>query len=249
MPKLNQIIAIEKGTKQRTLREVTDLYHGGQKADTFNGFSRVYTPRTEGGDQFPPENKLVQANAVDIVNASLRKFVELFDITATKDWANCAAKADIVVDGTVLLENAPVTYLLFLEQQVSYIKEVAEKLPTLAQDEQWLFDNTSRLHYTKPVETIKTAKVQEPLVLMQPTKEHPGQAQVITRDVAVGTWAATKFSGALPVVVKAQLLARIERLLEAIKFAREAANMTEAPKQEVGAVILNWIGRGVTSPA
>jgi hypothetical protein len=38
----------------------------------------------------------------------------IFDVTVTKDVANCSAKADVKVDDRVLLRDIPVTYLLFL---------------------------------------------------------------------------------------------------------------------------------------
>jgi hypothetical protein len=43
----------------------------------------------------------------------------LFDVTPTKDWANCEARADVKVDGRVLVPDVPVAYLLFLEKQRS----------------------------------------------------------------------------------------------------------------------------------
>ena len=37
---------------------------------------------------------------------------EIFDLTARKDWSNCIARGDIVVDSVPLLVDVPVTYLL-----------------------------------------------------------------------------------------------------------------------------------------
>lgn len=41
----------------------------------------------------------------------------MFDVVATQDFANCQAKADVMVEGRVLIKDAPVTHLLFLEKQ------------------------------------------------------------------------------------------------------------------------------------
>jgi hypothetical protein len=45
--------------------------------------------------------------------------------TATKDWANCVAKADVKVDGTVLLEGVPATYLPGTRAGVAQLAEAA----------------------------------------------------------------------------------------------------------------------------
>lgn len=45
----------------------------------------------------------------------------LFDVTATKDWANCEARADVTVDGWVLVSAVPVSCLLFLEKRLTDI--------------------------------------------------------------------------------------------------------------------------------
>ena len=50
MPKLNQIIAVEKGVKARTQRTVTDTYHACQKPALFNGFDKTYQPKDEEGE-------------------------------------------------------------------------------------------------------------------------------------------------------------------------------------------------------
>ena len=45
--------------------------------------------------------------------------VEALNIEAERDWANCDAKADIEVDGAVLIAQAPSTFLLHLEKRLS----------------------------------------------------------------------------------------------------------------------------------
>ena len=45
--KLNQIIAIEKGTKSRSLQELTEAHHNLQKPALLAGISRTYRPKDE----------------------------------------------------------------------------------------------------------------------------------------------------------------------------------------------------------
>ncbi len=50
MAKLNQIIAVEKGVKSGSLRELTDAHHALQKPALLAGISRTYQPKDEDGE-------------------------------------------------------------------------------------------------------------------------------------------------------------------------------------------------------
>src|SRR5215472_14591635 len=118
MPKLNQIIAIEKGVKTGAFQTLTEAHHQVQKTTLLGGISRTYRPRDEEGEQLPPESTRVQVRAEDIIRTVTASLTELFDTTATKDWANTHAKADVVVDGQTIVTGVPATYLLVLEKQL-----------------------------------------------------------------------------------------------------------------------------------
>jgi len=133
--KLNQVIAIEKGTKGRSLQELTEAHQTLQKPALLAGISRTYRPKDEEGEQFPPESTRVQIKAEDIIRKISEGLTKLFDVVATKDWANCTAKADVIVDGKVLLSQVPATYLLFLEKQLVDLHTFIKKLPVLDSSE------------------------------------------------------------------------------------------------------------------
>src|SRR5687768_9761552 len=63
--KLNQIIAVEKGTKERVHKEFTSIYQSFAKTEPMQGISRTYQPATEDGEQLPPEHKYVQVNVAE----------------------------------------------------------------------------------------------------------------------------------------------------------------------------------------
>src|SRR5438552_1744970 len=119
MPKLNQIIAVEKGVKSRVYGEITDMHKSSQKPDLFNGFVKSYRKKDEDGEDYPAERKKVQMMADVMLARAASLLTELFDVSATRDWANCHAFADVEVDGQVLIKNVPVPYLLFLEKQIN----------------------------------------------------------------------------------------------------------------------------------
>ena len=194
MPKLCQIIAITNSRKSAVQKEVTKLHHQATKDALLQGISRTYTPKDENGEKQPPENKMVQVKAVDALCTAAGAWTSLLDVVATQDWANCEAKADVTVDGRPLLRGVPVTHLLFLEKRLQDVHTFVEKLPTLDPAQTWVYDANRGVFRTEPVEQLRTQKVQEPLVLYHPTKEHPAQTQVVSKDVVVGTWATTHFS-------------------------------------------------------
>lgn len=239
--RLNQILAIEKGTKSRVFGEISKLHNAVQRASALNGFSKTYRPKDEEGDRYPPERQRVQLIATETLRQAGRLLSELFDVTASKDWANTTAKADVVVEGEVLLEQVPATYLLFVEKQLGDLRTLITKIPVLDQADAWTLDEGSQLYKTEPTETSRTKKVQRPIVLYPATPEHPAQTQLISEDQVVGTWVTVKHSGALPATRKAELLDRIERLSNAVKFAREQANSVEATRREVGERIFRYL--------
>jgi hypothetical protein len=219
--KLNQIIALEKGVKSKSFQELTEAHHTAQKPVLLSGLSRVYQPKDEEGEQLPPESTRVQVNIEQVLRDVSATLTRLFDVTATKDWANCLAKADVIVDGRTLLTGVPVTYLLFLEKQLTDLNTFIRKLPVLDAAEAWMFDGSADCWRTEPVRTIRTKKVPRNHVKAEATEHHPAQVEVYYEDVPVGTWSTTKFSGSLPAVRMRELLDRVEKLQAAVKFARE----------------------------
>jgi hypothetical protein len=244
MAKLNQILAIEKGIKTRVYAEFTELHQATQKPALMNGFHKSYQPRDEDGETYPPENQKVQHNYKDVLERVGKSLTELFDITATKDWANCTARADVIIDGKPLLREVPATYLLFLEKQLGDLHTFIAKMAELDPGSDWNVDPGTGLFKTEPSMTQRTKKVQRPIVLYDATEHHPAQTQLITEDVIAGTWVTVKHSGGIPAPRKKQLLARIETLSNAVKFAREQANAAEAADKKLGREVFDYLFGG-----
>jgi len=241
MAKLNQIIAVEKGIKSKSVQQLAETQRTLQKSSLFSGITRTYRPKDEDGEQLPPESNKVQMTADEIIRKTTEVLTKLFDITATKDWTNCNAKADVVVDDQILLNQVPVSYLLFLEKQLTDLHAFIKKLPTLDPSETWNFDPNSDCWATEPVQTLKTFKMPRNHVKAEATEHHPAQVEVYYEDVTIGYWRTVKFSGALPAQRIHELINRLEKLQQAVKFAREEANGTEAEEQRVGAQIFQYL--------
>jgi hypothetical protein len=235
--KLNQILAVEKTVKGKREDEFTKLYQGVQKVDLVTGMARTYQPKDDDGEKLPPENKKVQIRIEDAVQKTISLMKEVFNVTAAKDVTNCNAKADVVVDGEVLLKGVPATHLLWMEKKLLSFSEFINKLPVLAQDTSWTMDEGQGLYRSSPSESIKTKKKEEWKVIVPPTPQHPAQTQKMVEDVTVGTWTTTALSGAIPESRKRQLQERCEKFMRAVKEARETANQTEVVDLPTGVIV------------
>lgn len=239
--KLHQIIAVEKGVKQRVEKNITAIYQEMSKTSLFEGLAKAYEKKDEAGEDFPDEKQLVQRNAAEMMVEIASQCTELWDIVAQKDQANCIAKADVVVDGAVLLQQIPATHLLFLEKQLVDMQTAIEKLPVLDAAYAWTADPASGNFKSEVVKTTKMKKVQKPLVLYPHSEQHPAQTQLVTEDVQAGTWNTVKYSGAVTMQRKKELSKRIRELIKAVKYAREEANSVEVPKAQVGKALFDYL--------
>lgn len=241
MTQLHQLIAIEKTAKAEANSAIDRTYKLVQKPDLFAGIARTYEPIAEDGQTLPSESTKVQYRADDILANDLRTaWTRLLDLVATKDDANTEARGDVVVDGQNILTDVPVTFLIWLEKQLVDMRTLVSKLPTLDNAFDWRVDLDGNW-VTGPTKTVKTAKVPKNHVLYEATAQHPAQVQMYTEDVAVGTWTTFKFSGAMPASRQRELLERIGRLLEAVKFAREEANGLDVTDRRVGRAIFDFL--------
>ncbi|MET7368488.1 hypothetical protein ABZS61_22085 [Streptomyces sp. NPDC005566] len=241
MAKLNQIIAVEKGVKSKSLQDITAAHHKVQKPVQLAGISRTYQPKDEEGEQLPPESTRVQVKTEDVLREMSASLTRLFDVTATKDWANCSARADVTVDGRTIVREVPVSYLLFLEKQLTDLHTFVKKLPVLDASESWSLDPSTDWWKTEPVRTIRTKKVPRNHVKAEATEKHPAQVDVYYEDVPIGYWTTVKFSGSLPAKRVNELLERVEKLQHAVKFAREEANSAEVTDQRVGDAVFGYL--------
>jgi hypothetical protein len=241
MPKLNQIIAIQAGKKSQAKETLTDAYHKLKKPELLSGIARTYQPKDEGGEPQPEERKQVQLKVAELIQKVTADLTEMFDVVATQDWANCQARADVVVDGKPLLPGVPVTHLLFLEKQLVDLRTFIEALPVLDTAEEWEYKPEADCYVSRPSRSNRTKKVPKNHIKYEATKEHPAQVEMYMEDIWVGTWTTTKFSGAIPAAARNAMLERVRKLSDAVKSAREEANGLEVKPQKVGASILGYV--------
>ena len=243
MTKLNQIIALANGKKANCKSEVSEIYKTIQKVDLFSGLERKYRPLDEEGEKLPSETKIVQQTVRKNLELAAESFAEVLNIIGTQEYANCEAKANIVVDGKTLAEDVPVSYMLFLEKQADDMKSLISKLPVLSSDVRWNKSEVDNdLYVTDTAVTTRTKKVPKAFTKAPATDKHPAQVEVFTEDIIVGNWNKVDFSGAIPSAQRDEMLKRVEKLREALKVAREEANSFEIKNNvKVGNSIASFV--------
>lgn len=241
MPKLNQIIAVVNGKKNQTQKAVTELYKKIQAAPLFNGLIRTYQPIDETGDQLPPETTLLRANVPDILDEFKNTLSNLIDVVATQDSANTEAKSDIVVDGNTLVEDVPVTHLMFLEKQLTDIHTFVSSLPVLDPTSNWSLDQNKDCYVSDTEVKNRDLKFVEHKVVYEATSEHPAQVAEINITKKAGEFNTIKLSGAIPAANKKELVRRVVKLQDAVKYAREQANSCEVTQKNISNDLFGYI--------
>lgn len=242
MPRLCQIIAIVKDRKSKIQAAVTSIYQNIQKAEPFNGLQGVYKPLDEeNGEKLPAESKLVQLKVSDCIKDIRTHLTSLFDAVATQDNGNTIAKGTIKIDDRVIVADVPVPHLLFLEKQLTDIHTMVSKFPVLDPSENWKIDNNTGLYTTEPAQTHRTKKVPKAFVKAAATDKHPAQVDTFTEDIVVGYWHRTKYSGAISMKERQEMIEKINKMREAVKSAREEANSMEVPSKSVAKPIFDYI--------
>lgn len=246
MPKLNQVVATEKQTKESVNKQTAPLFHAAKTPALFAGITKTYEPLNVDGEQLPEDSTRVQHTVPEILENFAAATTKLVDTQLTKETANTQAFADVVVDGDVLISQAPVTFLLQFEKQlVQEVRGLISSLPTLDPAQEWEPEASERagVFTTQVIKRHRTKKLERPIVLYEATEKFPAQTQMITEDVLAGYWNEKRFSGAISGQRKQELLDKVDKLIAAVKYAREAANARDAEPQTVGDEVFGYLFR------
>jgi hypothetical protein len=245
---LGQVIAAEAAARSEANKRAGALHKQGQKEGLFNGFEKTYSPFAEAPDgqdqrslERPPEGNQVQLRAEELLRSFMDEMQPAIDLAATKDEANCHARADVVVADEVLLESVPATHLLHMEKVLEDFGTFVAKLPVLDPSVRWDPDPDTRLRRSPESFTNSEEVRPVPLVVVPSTKEHLGTGTTYQERTAVGRWTTVRYSGALTAERKRFLEARVATLKVAFKQAREQANRVGAEPRREADVLFGYI--------
>lgn len=245
-PVLHELLAVEndqKKTAETILEETMDLFKN--KQHIFDGYDK----RLEMFDEneppdTPPERKEVVSTVFQRVEYMFKHLIKYFDLLAQKEATNGIARADLVVDGVVIDENIPATFLLGMESRLTSLRSILTIMPTLDMSKAWepaidIGDNIRK--QTRPEEKTKTRKVPIHKILVEPTKEHPAQIEKWDEQKPVGKFITTYWSGRYTPKEKAEMIERTNKLISAVKKARQRANQAEVVKVNIAKKMFDYI--------
>lgn len=241
MGKLHELLAVEGDLKSRSQQAKSQIV----KLST-DGTSRLLGKAityqvAEGEDERVAEVTELSTTLQEELSLFLDTYGKWVDAALQKEITNREATADIIIDGKTIFADLPATALLNLESKLSEIRAVYEAIPTNDLAERWEWDE-GREHYVSTERvTYITKKVPKVLVLYEATEEHPAQTESFYEDVRIGTRMTTLHSGMLSPKEKRERLGRIDRLLQAVKKARQRANDIEVKEENIAKTLFDFI--------
>lgn len=175
--KLHQIVAVQKDVVRKFEDVAASAYKLAPKPALFNGFTKTYSTREEGGDSLPAESTNVQVTVAGLVESLREPMVRMVDVLATKDMTNRNSSAVLLDEqGNELFggREIPGVTLLMLEKYLLEMRAFAAALPVLDPSTRWDLDSTNTgLYFAPPSQTTRSRKVTQPLVLYPHTEKHP----------------------------------------------------------------------------
>lgn len=248
MTKLHEILAVEGSKEKVAGKLVLESLRTMGKENLFSGQVRRLVMLDTNDAYLNTEERQSLTSTVD---ENLEYLVDpiagYWDVVLQKDAANQEAKADIVIGDNILATGLPATFLLGLETKLANLRKLYETLPTLAPGIHWDVDEQERDGVFKTrhdVVSFKTEKDMEFKEASPATDHHPAQVAQLERTRNVGTFTVTKWSGMLTPLNKAQRLARLDQLLNAVKQARQRANSVKVEPTNVSKAFLDFINHG-----
>lgn len=241
--KLHELLAVEpdlKGAAEKIIKETVNTFT--KKEHHFIGRHKSYQPKDEDGDTFAPETQEMVTTVTKKLEHTQDVVAKYLDAVAQKELTNTVASAVLEIDGKPLIdEPLPATLLLALEGRLKQLREAYNAMPTLDPSETWHWDKDTKTYEADPKQTYKSKKAYRNHVKAPATDRHPAQVEVYTEDERVGTWTEKKWSGMITPAEKAEVLARIDKLAQAVKCARQRANDARVKTIFVGDIVFNYI--------
>jgi hypothetical protein len=252
MAKLHEVLAVESGL-QATAKKVNEetIRTFGKKDEHFIETVKAITHFAEEDKHLDTtESKAMVTTVFDKLLYTAGPNIKALDAYLQKEATNQKAVADLVVGETTLATAMPATVLLGLETKLAELRAVYDAIPTLAPGPTWVEDGDRRAdggvyRSEHPDVTFRTRRTVKPIIMAPATKEHPAQVQAIQEDVPIAKIVMQHWSGMITSAEKSDLLGRVDRLLRAVKRARQRANMQEVENRKIGKALFDFIHDGI----
>ena len=231
-----------EGKAKVVITEASKVF--SKSPNLFNGSVKTYKPFVEDGIEYPSEHQAMATTVPAKLKYVGESIAAWFDVLAQKETTNQIAKASVVVDGVTLIEEIPATLLLGLESRLKAIRAMYVEIPTLPMAIEWQqapAKGEGVWEAVHPEETFKTAKSMKSMVLYEATDHHPAQIDKWDETINVGKYTKRAWTGMISPAQKAEMLERLDKLIRAVKVARQRANNAEVVKINIGQKIIDFI--------
>lgn len=249
MGKLHQLIAVEpelENSYKAILKETQTVFE--KKPQLFFGWLKTYTAfDAEDVTNYTDERQELVTTVRRRLQYQKISAASYFDCLLQKEVTNQSAVADLTVNGILIDTGLPATFLLGLEKRIVALRTLYQTIPTLPQGIAWKIDDIQGQDIYKaeyPERKFKTQRTFNSKVLYEATKEHPAQIEKWDETINVGEYSIDKWCGMISSADKADILARIDMLLIAVKKARQKANECKVVDRKIGDKLMNFINLG-----
>lgn len=244
MGKMHQLLSVIqdlKGQAAKILNETEKVFSA--KQNLFDEEAKDFKPLND-EDRISNlmANQLSSHTAmVETVASKLSHFAEHYgpfiDAALQVDMTNTRATTSIDI-GLKTFDNVPATFLLQFEKMLREIRKIYDAIPTLDMKVIWAKDpmKGAGVWRAPKEETVKTRKVTEHKVIVQPTDKHPAQVAEYTTDEPVGVYEIHKWSGKITPEQKYRLLRKIDEYIRLVKTALGKANEAEHSTEKISDV-------------
>ena len=251
--KLHQLLAVESDKEGKYKRVCEESKKVFSKPATFYGSHRKLESFLEDDKTaYPEENQELTTTVKERMEYTGKSIADYLDVLYQKEATNQTAKADLVVDGVTIGQNLPATFLLGLEVRLKYIRGVYEAIPTLPNGIKWT-ESTDKgegiWDMVHPEEKLKTKMMFKSQVLVEAKfpKEGqggtslPAQIEKWEEQVPVGKFVKNIWCSMITSHEKAEVLGRIDKLIQTVKKQRQQANTAPVVQGNVGQEIAKYI--------
>lgn len=252
MSKMHELLAVEGDLQKRfqeTAKETKEVF--SKKPEHFRGHVKTLKMKSE-ERQFEEDAAAEYKEVTSTVGEKLKYTADVaskyFNALLQKEDANQKAKADLVVDGQIIAENLPATFLLAMEARLKLVREYYTNIPTLSPGTSWVKDDGQRngVFVTEhPDVREKTEKDVAFRVAAEATENHPAQIAQQGVTNVVGLFTTKTWCGMISPSEKSDLLGRIDTMYQAVKQARTRANQVEVDGTlNIGQKLFDYISSG-----
>jgi len=241
---LHALLALEpelKGKAEKITNECLKTFK--DKQTFFRSKHREYKPLDDDGFVYPAESHEMITTVTDKLLYVQEQLTDTIDCLWQKEHTNVATEASLKI-GDIVIDGIPAPALLNLQARLLEIRKLYRAIPNLPAGQLWEKDAQFPNVWRTKSQTAKTKKTKRVIPLTAATKEHPETVTTVDEDVPVGLWTTIDREGTWSSAQKSEALARIDKLLAAVKVARQEANAAQVKKVYIAKTVFDYINNG-----